>query len=515
MSHGDDSSDPQGADGDEDRTVVAQAAAPPAAQRAVPVPAASERTIVAALEPKARPARPAPVADFGKTTVSVPPAAGARAPLMAQPPGAGRPSQAPPGAPGAQAMVPAQAGAAAALVKGHALFRRESLEANLAAVRDAEVLRVAPPWSRAVFWMSSSLVITAVVMAFLFDVEQTGFARGILRVAGGVQSVPAQASGVVLEVAAKSGDIVTQGSLLARIDSAQTRQQLVESEKQIELAEQKLQEAKDRRSKVHKERIKLLEQRAGLLGARAGNQQRTVARLREKQARVGKLVAEGLTSQMQGGDVADEVSSAERETLRLQEEYTATKLQIASLAADLDAEDLRLAADVKQAKDRREALAVQVTQTEVRAPRGGRLEALLVKVGDAVSVGTAVSKMVPTDAPRQVVVFVPERDRAFLLEGAEGRIEVDQLPSGEFGTLRGKVTRIASDLASPTEIGEALGDAKLGEPVFRVELTLEASESLSRLEQLLRPGSLVTARFALRKRRIITVLFEPLRRFFA
>ena len=45
-------------------------------------------------------------------------------------------------------------------------------------------MRVAPPWSRAVFWMSTSLVITAVIMAFLFDVEQTGFARGILRVAG-------------------------------------------------------------------------------------------------------------------------------------------------------------------------------------------------------------------------------------------------------------------------------------------------------------------------------------------
>ncbi|MFO0669749.1 MAG: HlyD family efflux transporter periplasmic adaptor subunit [Polyangiaceae bacterium] len=471
----------------------------------------SSRTIVAPAVVAPRGPGPGAFRPSGAPSAGGPPTAAA-------PPGAG-PARAasvpPPGAaPGPGAMVPAGP-AGAGLVRGHALFRRESLEAHLAAARDADILRVAPPWSRAVFWLVTSAVLTAAVLACIFDVEQTGFARGILRVSGGVQTVVAQANGVVLEVGPKSGDVVPEGALLVRIDSAQTRASILESERQIELANVQLNEFDKRRDHTHAERIRLLRQRVGLLGGRVAKQDETVRRLRAKQSAFDKLAKEGLASDLQRGDVGEEVTSAERETLRLREEQTATQIEIASLEASLSQERTQLVNALEQAKAKREALSVQLTQTEVRAPRAGRLEAIVVKVGDSLAVGAPVGKLVPTDAPRQVVVFVAERDRAFLAEGASGRIEVDQLPVGEFGTLNAKVSRIASDLASPSEFQEAMGDAKAQEPVFRVELALEPSENLKKVEQFLRPGSLVTARFALRKRRIITVLFEPLRRFFA
>ncbi len=461
-------------------------------------------------------ALPAAAAAAVHRNANAPPGAGARAGAGGGP-SPGRPAAAPSAAsmPAGASLAIRENAAAASMVKGHALFRRESLEAHLVAARDAEVLRVAPPWSRAIFWMALSLVATATVLACVFDVEQTGFARGILRVSGGVQTVTAQASGVVLEVGPRSGDVVAPGALLVRIDSAQTRASLFEAERQIEFAEQKLKEFATRRDKSQAERVRLMRQRANLLAKRAANMDAQATRLRAKQATFSQLVKEGLTSQLQKGEVDDELASSEREALRVREELSQTNLQVASIAVDLDLEKSQLEGNRQQAKDKRDTLAVQLTQTEVRAPRGGRLEAMLVKTGDAVAAGGPMAKLVPTDAPRQVVAFVIERDRAFLAVGAPARLEIDQLPSGEFGTLTGKVTRIASDLASPSEIVEAMGDTKLSEPVFRVELTLEPGENLTRLEQLLRPGSLVTARFALRKRRIITVLFEPLRRFFA
>jgi hypothetical protein len=162
--------------------------------------------------------------------------------------------------PGDMAQRPEPQAAAAALVRGHALFRRESLEAHLAAARDADVLRVAPPWSRVVFWLATSLIVTALALAFIFDVEQTGFARGILRVAGGVQTVSAQAAGVVQDVGARSGDVINAGTLLVRIDSAQTRAAIVEAERQIELAEQKLKDFDVRKDKSHAERVRLLDE---------------------------------------------------------------------------------------------------------------------------------------------------------------------------------------------------------------------------------------------------------------
>ena len=191
-----------------------------------------------------------------------------------------------------------------------------------------------------------------------------------------------------------------------------------------------------------------------------------------------------------------------------------TRLQISSISADVAKELGQKRLDVVKARDHREGLVFQLAQTEVHSPQPGRLEAIVVKPGDTVAVGTVIARLVPLGAPRQIVVFLPEADRAFLREGSDVSVELDQLPAGEFGHLRARVARIASDLATQTEIADALSDTKLTEPTFRVELALEEGAPLQALDQLLRPGSLVTARFVLRKRRLVTLLFEPLRRFF-
>jgi multidrug resistance efflux pump len=419
----------------------------------------------------------------------------------------------------ARPPMPAQAAAGHAksspVRHGQNLFRRQALEEHMAIAREAEVVRIAPPWSQAVFWLATSLVVAAVAFSCLFQVEQTAFARGILRAPGGVQTLASPIGGIVLEVGARSGDVVGPDNLLARIDSAQTRKEIVDADHRVELAQKQLDAFEERRTKMEAERLELLHERGNLLEKRVAKQYESISHARAKQATYQTLAREGLASKLEKKEVDDGVTTAEREVLRMREEKTSTALEIVSLEAALDEERTKWAGAVAQAKGERDALQVMLTQSEVRAPRAGRLEAMLVKVGDQVNVGTPIGKLVPVDAARQVIVFVLERDRAFLVDGQAARIEVDQLPVGEFGSLLGKITRIASDLASPTEVSEALGDVKLAEPVFRVELELEANDRLARLGQLLRPGSLVTARFALRKQRIITLLFAPLRRFFA
>jgi hypothetical protein len=74
--------------------------------------------------------------------------------------------------------------------------------------------------------------------------------------------------------------------------------------------------------------------------------------------------------------------------------------------------------------------------------------------------------------------------------------------------------RIASDLATHAEVSDVLGDVKPESPGFRVELALDEDAATGKLERMLRPGSYVTARFHLRKRRLAPVLFQPLRRIF-
>ncbi len=395
-----------------------------------------------------------------------------------------------------------------------AIFREQAVSAHLASMRESEVLRVAPPWVRGLVGVASALTALLLLATFLVEVDQTARGRGVLRVAGGMQTVSSQTSGVVLDVGARSGDMVPAGALLVRVDSTTTKTALLEVERQIARADEEVATFLARRDKEQAARLALLGQRAGLLRKRMQSQNASVAKLHERLASFDRLVAEGLAPALDRAGPEGELAAAQRTSIQLEEEISATRLQAVNIAAELASELDRRKAEAKKARDRRDALAYELAQTEVRAPRAGRLEAMVVKTGDAVTVGAALARLVPEGGPRQVVVFLHEADRAFLREGADVRIELDQLPEGEFGGLTAHVARIATDLATPDDVRDALGEGKLDGPTYRVELEIANDDAVRRLDRLLRPGSQVTARFVLRKRRLASLLFAPLKRLF-
>jgi multidrug resistance efflux pump len=416
---------------------------------------------------------------------------------------------------GALASAPVSCGAVVPqVVRARAIFREQAVDAYLETARRSEVLRIAPPWARGSLAVATLLVLGALCAAFVVEVEQTARARGVLRVAGGVQLVTSQTAGVVVDVESKSGASVDEGARLATIDSTATKTSLLEAEHEIARAEDEVSHLVAHRDRRGAERVALLRERIGILEARGKSQAAATARLRGKLASFDRLLAEKLAPANERVAIENELAEAERASLAVDEQVSETRLQIANISADIakELDQKRLA--VVRAKDHREALVFQLAQTEIHAPRAGRIEALVVKPGDSVAVGAVVARIVPRGAPRQIVVFLPEADRAFLKEGAEVAIELDQLPAGEFGSLDAKVSRVALDLATQAEIAEALGDTKLGEPTFRVELELVGGDKIAAIEEMLRPGSLLTARFVLRKRRLVTLFFEPLRRFF-
>jgi HlyD family secretion protein len=125
--------------------------------------------------------------------------------------------------------------------------------------------------------------------------------------------------------------------------------------------------------------------------------------------------------------------------------------------------------------------------------------------------GQVVGKIVPREVPFQVVSFLAERDRAFVKQGDTVKLELDQLPYAEFGTLPGTVSRIADDLATPLELQDALGDIRPADPTYRVEI---AVDDRGRRGPPLRTGMLVSVRYTLRRQRLIVLLLEPLRPWF-
>ncbi len=394
------------------------------------------------------------------------------------------------------------------------LFRLEAMRAREDLGTAPGPIVVSPPWARSTLWLGALFCLAVVVLSFVLRVEQTGMARGVLRVAGGSQAIVTSATGTALEVRAHTGDTVKKGDVLLTIDSAPTKALLAEAEAAVALAEQQVTRFATQRSVIYRSRRAALQERARLLAFRARNQADAVSRARNKLRALERMQGAGVASALDTAAASDELGAAEREHTKILEDVSSIGLQVATLDGDLDAETTQLQSSLQRAKDRRDALVVAAGDTVVRAPADGVLETVLVRAGDTVAPGAAVARLVPSGAPIQLVAFLPERDRAFAQAGMTARVELDQFPAVEFGYLQARVSRLGGDLATTAETHEALGEQAPKDALYRVELTLDPEQTSARLRGLVRPGSLVTVRLPLRKRRVAAILFEPVRAFF-
>jgi multidrug resistance efflux pump len=260
-------------------------------------------------------------------------------------------------------------------------------------------------------------------------------------------------------------------------------------------------------SSVHK-----LRKRRALIERRIRSQRRGVDRLTVRAERFRTLADEGLSDHGATEDASEALDNAERAWLALQDQLALADVELSKLDREREAGRAARQEERERTIAERDAVRVLLEETEIRASHAGKLEGLRVSVGQQVQPGGALARLVPLGAPERVVAFMPERDRAFLREGRAVRLELDRLPVGEFGSLVARVARISNDVAAADEIETHLGQKAEG-TLFRVDLSLERAQPKPELLQYLQSGTLVTVRAPLRSRRIVELLFDPIRRF--
>lgn len=396
-------------------------------------------------------------------------------------------------------------------IAGNHAFREEARAAYLRDDGEARPLRAAPPWAGQVLAAGFVLIASAVVGGLVARVEVTARGPGVLRAEGGAQMLTLPVAGTVAEVHARSGERVAAGQIVITLASAPLRASLIEAERKLIAARAELEDFEKRRAPLLEARRRQLDASAEILGQRAIFETEGAARTSARAARTARLADAGLGTASEEDRAFEEVSGAEGLRLETSERLERTRGEIAALDLERATEAFRRKAEVEDAIAHRNGVAVALEQMTVRAARAGTLEAVLVRPGDQLAAGTAVGKLVPADVPLQIVAFVAERDRAFLNQGAEARVEMDQLPIAEFGTLHATVTRIAEDIASEPELKDALGERASGtEALYRVELALSEDARRSKLRERIRPGSVVVVRYVLRRRNLATVVLAPL-----
>ena len=317
---------------------------------------------------------------------------------------------------------------------------------------------------------------------------------------------------MVVEVLAREGQVVHAGEPLLRLDSTRLRAALLEAERDLaSLSERVTRDDQEAQANYTRDQ-ELLRRRASLTRKRIRNQRSSVSMLLSRREVYQGLESHGIVSRQDTQQTEQAMGLEERGVLTLHDEHARIEQQLGALEQTYRNGVNERAHELEQARARRDSARMLLEQTELRASREGRIESLSVSVGEVVEAGKTVARVVPLGTPSTIVAFVPERDRAFVKSGTEVRIELDQLPVGEFGSARARVIRVSSEIAGQAEVERALGAAAPAGVSFAIELVLLDDPTTQRLTNRLGSGTLLSVRMPLRKRRIISLVFDPIRR---
>lgn len=391
------------------------------------------------------------------------------------------------------------------------LFRKAALDARRGDAAEVDFLAGFKPKGWSVLLLLASLVGLLFLGAALAKVEVNAEAQGMLRAPRGLRPVASVLGGSISEVLVQSGDQVQQGQVVARLEATELRAALVTRERELATTQREVTEADKRDRQIEERASQAMQRRRVALQGRVDVNRERLAQRRKQADNYAELVREGGASQDQSLNIKEALNAASENVSALSAELAQLDLEIADRARQWQERDTARRSQLARAEASVEEARTVLASTEVRAPASGQIESVLATPGNVVEAGGLLGNIVPSGAPRTIVAFVPSRDIAFVTPGASATVEVQSLPISEFGLGKALVTRVSSDVATPTEVQATLGETLQG-TVVRVELELTDSETSAQMDPHLRSGDRVTIRLHRRERRVITLLFDFVRR---
>ena len=374
-------------------------------------------------------------------------------------------------------------------------------------------------WSSALIWLCAVLFGGTLIWAFTAKLDQTVTVRGRLEPSGSVREVDSPSAGVVSKVYVKDGQIVRPGQPLLDVEAkglASQRQALnttlVLLDLQAKSLDSILQSGGDPR---HFQPLPSLPAvtdpvlLAQLITARQQSQQlrsqldQLASRLasRRETLRLQKRIADDLLPLYRAGGMArnqyltqlNQVQETQADVNSLSEERSRVVGQAAAQLNDINQRIINTKAQLVGLKE-------TLSYRTIKSPIQGQVFDLQVSPQSVVNGDQAVLKIVPANR-LQARVDISDADIGFVKVGLPVTVSVDSFPSGEFGYIRGTLTKLGSDALPPDRL----------QPQFRfpATITLKEQEVEAGGKPLnLQSGMGVTANIKLRSRPVITIVSD-------
>jgi len=273
------------------------------------------------------------------------------------------------------------------------------------------------------------------------------FAWGLPPFAGGDQTtnnayvrgrttiVSPQVAGYLVEVSVADFQTVKQGQLLARIDATPFREKVQQGAANI--AAQKATLANSEQS-LRSAQAQLQLQDAAVASAQAGYQ-----KAQADMNRIAELVDEGSVSLRERDQALAALRQAQAGVRQAQAQRAIAAENVRSVRVGRGA----LEAQVAGAEASRDLAAFELSRTEIRAPRSGKLSEITAREGQLVSAGTQLMYIVPDEL--WVVANFKEAQTENMAVGQQATLEVDALGGTK---LTGRVQSVAPAASSEFSI---------------------------------------------------------------
>jgi len=355
-------------------------------------------------------------------------------------------------------------------------------EAAGAAPAPAPARGWAPPHRGWRFTLLLAVCAAAGALLALWAWELPPFTRAVQStddayVRGQTTVIAPQVSGYVHEVLVQDYQGVRTGEVLVRIDDRSYRQRVEQALANV--ATQKASLANWQQT----QRTSAAQVEAQ--GAAVASAEAQVTRARADLARIEELAVDRSVSLRERDQAVATLRQAEAALRQAQAQHTIAHEQVRTVEVNRGS----LEAAVESARAAQELAAIDLANTEVRAPRDGIVSDVGVRVGQYVTAGTQLMFLVPPTI--WVVANFKEAQTARMRPGQRATVKVDAL-AGE--VLHGRVTRISP--ATGSEFAVIRPDNATGNFVkvpqrIGVRIELDAGQPLM---ARLRPGMSVEAR---------------------
>jgi HlyD family secretion protein len=374
-------------------------------------------------------------------------------------------------------------------------------------------------WSSALIWLSASLFGGVVIWAFAARLDQTISVRGRVEPSGSVQEIESPSNGVVRQVFVHDGQQVKVGTPLLTVEAkglASRRQALEQTIRLLNLQAASLQTiiaSNGDPSRIGSlPRLPLVndpELAQKLITSRNQTQQirsqleqlDTRISSRQESLRLQKRIAADIKPVYESGGLArnayltqlNQLQELNAEIATLKGELSRVIGAATAQLSDVNRQQINLQSELVGIKE-------AIGYRTIKAPVSGVIFDAKIRPYSVVNSDQVLLKIVPENR-LQAKVEIPNTDVGFLRVGMPATVAVDSFPSGEFGYLQGRLSRLGSDALPP--------DQSNGQYRFPAVITLKQQIVESGSQQLnLQSGMGVTANIKLRSRPAISIVTD-------